>query len=610
MIDDLSGCWRRLVATDVVAKAIAITLLAPLLGLLFRAMLAVSGDALLTDQGILVFLLGPAGWACAVLAGGVWLAIVALEQAALLWILAADSRARPPSVISALRFAGRQALPVMIVTGKMVALVLLTIAPFAVAIGLLYASLLGEHDINFYLKEKPPEFLIAVALASLAIGGLVVVLLKLFCGWFLALPVVLFEQGSPWNALQASKDRVSGGRGFVLAGVGLWLALTVTLSALGSAVIVATGWMVVPMITHSLPLLLFVTGALVLVSITIGLATNTLNTVLFASLMFATYEHLGGKARLEVPLGPAEAPPEQPLKLPEHWLVVVTLTAASLAVFIGAFLLRTIEPDRDVAVIAHRGASAEAPENTLASIRLAIDQHADWVEIDVQETADGEVAVFHDSDFMKLAANPLKIWQATATDLEDIDIGSSFSSEYQGERVPLLGEVLELCKDKINVLIELKYYGHNDRLEQRVLDCVEAAGMQSQVRYMSLNLPAIKRMKTLAPEANVGLLMSVAAGDLKDFPADFLAINARFADRQTIKRAHALGRQVYAWTVNDALKISQMATRGVDGLITDLPAPTRSVLRERSQLSPPQRLLLELADMFRLEREMLNRETE
>ena len=147
---------------------------------------------------------------------------------------------------------------------------------------------------------------------------------------------------------------------------------------------------------------------------------------------------------------------------------------AVIAALIGGFLVDSIHLDDDIIVMAHRGSAGAAPENTLASIKRAIDDNADFVEIDVQETSDGEIVVIHDSDLMKVGNTNLKIWDATYEQLQDIDVGSWFSPEFSGERVPRLQQVLSLCKDKVRVNIELKYYGHDKRLEERVVEIVEA----------------------------------------------------------------------------------------------------------------------------------------
>jgi glycerophosphoryl diester phosphodiesterase len=192
----------------------------------------------------------------------------------------------------------------------------------------------------------------------------------------------------------------------------------------------------------------------------------------------------------------------------------------------------------------------------------------------------------------------LKIWDATMERLKDIDLGSWKSQQFKNERTPTLAAVLDECKGKIKVNIELKYYGHDKQLEQRVADIVDSRGMDSQIVAMSLNAEGVRKMKSLRPDWKVGLLLSVYAGDLSKVDADFLAVNAAFVSRRFVRDAHDNGKQVYVWTVNDAPAMSTMIGRGVDGLITDKPALARSVLEQRAQMSAPERLLLELAGIF------------
>ena len=158
--------------------------------------------------------------------------------------------------------------------------------------------------------------------------------------------------------------------------------------------------------------------------------------------------------------------------------------------------------------------------------------------------------------------------------------------------------MLDLCKDTVGVVIELKYYGRDQQLEERVARIVDERGMASQIAVMSLELAAVRKMKTLRPGWKVGLLMSVSAGNLEASGADFLAVNAAFASRRFVRRAHRRGEKIFVWTVNDASTMSAMMGRGVDGLITDKPALAKAVLAERATLSPAVRLLLELAGIL------------
>ena len=338
----------------------------------------------------------------------------------------------------------------------------------------------------------------------------------------------------------------------------------------------------------------------------VGLAVNLLSTIVFAAMLFHLYRQFGSRGSIDLSqLNVADATAsESGQLLSRRKLLAVTAASVILALGIGGVAIRSVRLDDKAVVMAHRGASSAAPENTLAAVKQAIEDGSDWVEIDVQETADGEVVVMHDSDFMKQAGVDLKIWNARRADLAKIDIGSWFDPTFKDERVPTLKDVLTVCKGKIGVNIELKYYGHDDQLEQRVVETVEALEMASNVIVMSLEADAVKKMKSLRPSWKVGQLMSVSAGGLQDSNADFVAVNASFAGRSFVRSAHDAGKEVYVWTVNDAPTLSAMMSRGVDGLITDKPALARSVHELRAALSPAERVLLELAGWLGVTREI------
>jgi glycerophosphoryl diester phosphodiesterase len=277
------------------------------------------------------------------------------------------------------------------------------------------------------------------------------------------------------------------------------------------------------------------------------------------------------------------------------------ILAAGLLVGVG--LLSTVRFEDQTSVTAHRGAAGSAPENTLASVKRAIEDGARWVEIDVQENADGEVVVIHDSDFKKVAGLDLKVHEATSRELRQIDIGSWFAPQFRKERVPTLAQVLELCKDKAGVNIELKYYGKNQRLEERVVEIVEAQGMADDVLIMSLKRDGVRKIRDLRPSWKIGLLVTVAMGDLSQLDVDFLAVNTSLASLAFIQKAHDHGKEVFVWTVNDPLVMATMASRGADSLITDEPARAGRVLREINTLSPIERVLLHIGGELGMLRE-------
>ena len=137
-----------------------------------------------------------------------------------------------------------------------------------------------------------------------------------------------------------------------------------------------------------------------------------------------------------------------------------------------------------------------------------------------------------------------------------------------------------------------------NHLARFTVDIVERLGMADEVVLMSLKPDAVSEIRRLRPDWEVGFLTSVAVGDLAALDVDFIAINARFASRQLIRRLHRHDMEILVWTVNDAAGMSAMATRGVDGIITDEPALAVSLMQQRAELEPAERLLMQLAEIF------------
>lgn len=597
ILQGLRLTWPTFVGIDIMFKVLALTVLTPLVSMLFRLFLAISGRTILADADIARFLLHPLGWLTLVIVGGAVVGIVALEQAVLMVIGLASAHGRSLRVLDAFRFVAGNSLGVLRITAQMVLRILLLSAPFLAVCGALYVLLLTDRDINFYLSHKPPRFWWACGSIGtlLLIGALLVV--RCIANWSIAIQLHLFEDVAAGDCLKVSRERVTGHRRRIATFVALWwLACTVMASAASSVVMEIGKWLI-PDVVHSLWRFVVSLGFLVLVLGIVNLIVNLLAVISFAMLQLQIYLRFARTDAGNIPGCAGETS-----TLGFRWnagrvfaaMVLLCLLSATM----GALVIRSVQVEDNVQITAHRGGAANAPENTLAAIRQAIANGADWVEIDVQESRDGIVVVAHDSDLARVAGVDLKIWDATAEQLRAHDIGSYFDVRFSGERVPTLAEVLEACRGRVGVNIELKFYGHNVALEQKVIELVESFDMADEVVVMSLEAALIHRVKRLRPEWTVGLLTAVTASDLTRAQADFLAVRASLATRSFVQRAHAQGKDVHAWTLNDAAAISSMISRGVDNLITDRPDLARQVLRERAEMSSTDRLLVDLGLRF------------
>jgi glycerophosphoryl diester phosphodiesterase len=603
MLRDFCKSWRQLAVAHLLSSAMALVVLTPLLALLLRLWVGLSGNAVLTDLDLLYFfVLNPIGIMGLVLTAAIALAIYIFEHTALITIGFGSSRGRAVGWREALAHTLPRAPSILRLAMLMVGRTLLISSPFLVCSACTYFAFLRKYDINYYLHDKPPVFWAAAAVIGMLLIVMTVVLCGFVAGWLLSIPVLLFERATPRSALRVSGELMCGHRKSAVLWLLGWFLATSALLAAFDGFVTWLGRLIVPQVTGSLSVLALIIGGLVLLAMASNVLVTFLGTSALSLFVARLYQAANRGTTVEPILWESIGASGGTTARVLSGRVVLWGSAGAivLAALVGALTMRGVRTQHRAEIVAHRGASASAPENTLAAFERAIVDGADWVELDVQETADGEVVVTHDSDLKKVSGVGLKIWDCTLQQLQSVDIGSRFDAQFGAERVPTLGEALDLCKGRVGVNIELKYYGHQVRLEERVVEIVEAKGMASEIVVMSLDYEGVRKIRSLRPHWKVGLLKSVSVGDVTKLDVDFLAVNARSASPAFIDTAHRHGKQVLVWTVNDPVSMSVMISRGVNGIITDDPAMAASVLEQRSSLSSPERLLLELALMFGL----------
>ena len=597
LLRQFAADWKTYLALHLAVAALIFLVLAPLTAALLRLAVRLSGDAALSDQDIAFFILSPTGFSAFVVLVSVVSIIIFLEHAALLTAASQLTRGAPAPVSGVLRFLAGRAGRLFGLALHILFRVLLYTAPFLLALGLVYLALLTEHDINHYLFDKPSEWRLALVLGGVIGVAWLALLLRLFTSWVFCLPFLLLDGRAPRAALEASARAARGRRRRILGAFLAWLALMMILTALASGITALAGLLLVHPGAQSIESLVFGLGLVAALGSLETLLVSLIGSSLLSLLILKLFRDYHLAAEAGGAIRPADVRPVGRLTV-RRLTVAGLLTLVVAAGFAAEELLEQLRITGEAEVMAHRGASAAAPENTLAAVRAAIDSGAQWVEIDVQETADGQIVVVHDSDLMKIGRSPLVVGRSALKDLRGVDIGSWFDPRFGDERIPTLREVLELCRDRIGVNIELKYYGTERRLEEGVAGIVDELGMAEQVMVMSLSLRGIRRMSELRPDWTTGLLSSVALGDLAALDVDFLALNGRAATRAMVRHVHRQGKQVMVWTINDPLGIATMASRGVDAIITDEPALAVELLEQRRQLDAPERLLLILADLF------------
>ncbi len=230
-----------------------------------------------------------------------------------------------------------------------------------------------------------------------------------------------------------------------------------------------------------------------------------------------------------------------------------------------------IEYLRTLEVTAHRGASILYPENTMSAFIGAKELGADWIELDVQQSKDGEIIVIHDTNFKRTTGVDKNTWELTLDEIEQLDAGRVFSEQYQNEKIPLLKDVLAYAKDNnIRLNIELKPTGYETDFEQKVVDIIKENHFEQNCVITSQVYNVLEKVKAYDADVKTVYVMSLAYGDILSLKAaDNFSIEASSINKSLVKKIHNEGKEIYAWTVNTEENIRKMIDLNVDNIITD-----------------------------------------
>ena len=290
-------------------------------------------------------------------------------------------------------------------------------------------------------------------------------------------------------------------------------------------------------------------------------------------------------------------------------LLGASVAGATLLTFALAFCYLALPRDDELlsmlggvapVVTAHRGYSAAAPENTLPAFQLAIDQGCEWAELDVQMTKDGVVMVTHDTSLRRCTGRNENIYDLTYNEVRKLDAGRWFGQKYTGAKVPTLEEVLDLCKGKIQLNIEIKPNAATPELEAETIRIIREKGFAQDCTITSQSYETLCKVKELAPEIRTGYILALGVGSYYDLPAaDFFSVQSTFITSGMVQQIHKRSKTISAWTVNREEDASELLSIGVDDLITDKPDMIQQLLSEDADLDNSLVLLRDfIRDLF------------
>ncbi|HZR79685.1 MAG TPA: glycerophosphodiester phosphodiesterase family protein [Candidatus Binatia bacterium] len=226
--------------------------------------------------------------------------------------------------------------------------------------------------------------------------------------------------------------------------------------------------------------------------------------------------------------------------------------------------------------IAHRGASAECPENTLAAFRRAMELGAAMIECDLQLTADGHVVVFHDWTLERTTTGAGLVRERSLADVQALDAGSWRDPRFAGEAVPTLPQILDATDGRVELNLELKSERDDGRLVLTAMAEVTRHRALDRVLFSSFHMGLLARVRDASPHAAIAVLWSGppfedAFRSAEELAAVALHPRADCITPELVAEAHARGLAVNVWTVNSVVRMVDLVQMGVDGIISDHP---------------------------------------
>jgi glycerophosphoryl diester phosphodiesterase len=253
-------------------------------------------------------------------------------------------------------------------------------------------------------------------------------------------------------------------------------------------------------------------------------------------------------------------------------------------------LISPADPSRRVWVVAHRGASRDRPENTLAAFDAALDQGCDAIELDLRLSADRIPMVFHDDTLERAGRPDHRLEDLPAAEIGGLDTGSAFDSRFRGERVPTLDQVLECYASRTRLLLELKS-SHDEARDRALVDStvrlVRKAGAEQRVFILSFHghvleeaaklAPRLGRVLNLRPPRRLDERLRGALPELAALSVDVRGLTPAFGHEVV-----DAGCPLWAWTCNTEKTVDRALDAGAAAVISDRPAWLAAYLKERA----------------------------
>ena len=419
-----------------------------------------------------------------------------------------------------------------------------------------------------------------------------VIAIYCFLRWIYSIPVMMEEDETSFKA--ACKKSAAMTKGKHVIKIGLialgWLLLVCLLYYAGTAVIVG-GWFLLskwlmPGQTpgfHAFFAERFTPTGTIFYLVFLWIVTP----IIASSFMCAYYKR---KEQLGEALRDYTEPPHFIHKYPAlKWVIAVACVVTLF--FSGPRRFAQIRWMLDTncgvpMIMAHRGYSAKAPENTLPAFKMCMDEGFTAAELDVQMLKDGTVIVMHDDNLKRTTGMDKNVWEVTYDEIKDLDNGSFFDKSFAGTKIPTLDEVLKLAgsgENKLYLNIEIKRNGHDEGITQRVVEIILENDYLNYCDITSQDYKTLEEVRQVNPYVLTAYTSVVGMGEMESLDAaDIISIQETFATFENVERLHRAGKRVFVWTVNERETMKKLVSLNVDAILTNDPALCKTVIDQYS----------------------------
>ena len=571
--------WKALVEFELVYKLFTTATAFPLFWAIFRGIMRLRGYRYLTSENFLTFMVHPV---TILFVAGLFLLMTAyamIDIGAIIYIMEESRKERTATFFRTLVFSVKNALRVFRRGNAMLILVVIFMLPL-IQFGVL-TGFLGTLTLPDFIMAQIYEHWYWMLFFFGGIAALIYVLMR----WFFAFHYFTLEgtnfKESRKRSLILSKGNklqnllIYGGMQLTVwaiyqltAGIGVTIITLLTRAFSGQVLIKS-------LLSGSL-------GGFLLAAMIVISCMQTPATYVLLSLLFYRRKRQKGEPMPEI-----EEPVTHPHPKLRRLVTILEGVAIAVCVFVCCVYGYGVQIGRfrateTVEVTAHRGASSYYPENTMPAFIGAAEMGADWIELDVQESKDGQIFASHDSNFRRLAGISKNVWELTYDEIARIDVGKRFSAEFEGTHPPLLAEALEFARQTgVQLNIEVKPTGHERHLESEVARLITEAGLADQCVVSSQSYTSLLKIKEANSDIQTIYILSLAYGNILELEGiDGYSIEETTITKSLVNRIHRAGKTIAVWTLNSRAQINQMIDFGVDNIVTDDIALARQCISE------------------------------